>query len=319
MTERGVRAAYIFFLAVGAVQACNYFVTIAGLGGTPEYETQFKQWAAAMDKALRVNGADCHVETITGTAATRQHIRETLGKVASEIKPDDAFALLLIGHGTYDNSEYKFNIPGPDITAEELASLLDKIPSGRQLVVNMTSASGGSLPVFAKKNRVVITATKSGTEKNATVFARYWLDALQNAAADTDKNGTVSALEAFRYAQNKTAAYFQQEKLLATEHAMLDDTGAKTGARDPGPSAAGNGVGAGQGLLAAAFPVIRPPGEAAASQNPAKQKLLAKKEQLEAAIDRLKYEKAAMPADEYKKQLSGLLLQLAKTQQEIDQ
>src|SRR5689334_21144877 len=115
--ERGVRAAFIFFLAVSAVQASNYFVTIAGLGGTPEYETQFKQWAAAMDKALRVNGADCHVETITGTAATRQHIRETLGKVASEIKPDEAFALLLIGHGTYDNSEYKFNIPGPDITA----------------------------------------------------------------------------------------------------------------------------------------------------------------------------------------------------------
>jgi hypothetical protein len=265
-----------------------------------------------MDKALRVNGGDCHVETMSGAVATRQAIRETLGRIAMEAKADDAFALLLIGHGTYDGAEYKFNIPGPDITAEDIASLLDKIHAGRQLVVNMTSASGASLPVLAKKNRVVITATKSGTEKNATVFARYWLDALQNAAADSDKNGTVSALEAYRYAQSKTAAYFQQEKLLATEHAMLDDTGAKTGVRDPAPSNS-------QGLLAAAFPVIRPPADAKLAQNPGKQRLLAKKEQLEAAIDRLKYEKAAMPAEDYKKQLSALLLQLAQTQQEIDQ
>jgi hypothetical protein len=310
--ECRVKTVLIFFLALGTVQASNYFVTVAGLGGTPEYETQFKQWAASMDKALRANGADCHVETLTGAAATRRGIRETLGRIAGEIKPDDAFALLMIGHGTYDGAEYKFNIPGPDITAEELVSLLNRISAGRQLVVNMTSASGASLPLLAKKNRVVITATKSGTEKNATVFARYWLDALQNAAADTDKNGTVSALEAFRFAQGKTAAYFQQEKLLATEHAMLDDTGAKSGVRDPAPANA-------QGLLAAAFPVIRPPAEAAAAQKPGKQKLLAKKEQLEAAIDRLKYEKAAMPAEDYKKQLSTLLLQLAQTQQEIDQ
>jgi hypothetical protein len=305
-----MRAALLFLLAVGSLRASNYFVTIAGLGGTPEYETQFKQWAAALDKALRANGSDCRVETMTGSAVTREAIRQVLGRIATEAQSDDSFALLLIGHGTFDGSEYKFNIPGPDVTAEEIAALLNRIPAARQLVVNMTSASGASLPVLARKNRVVITATKSGTEKNATVFARYWLDALQNSAADTDKNGSVSALEAYRYAQSKTAAYFQQEKLLATEHPMLDDTGAKEGVRDPGPNS--------QGLLAAAFPVIRPSSQTAAAVNPAKQKLVTKKEQLEAAIDRLKYQKAAMPPDEYKRQLSALLMELAKTQQEID-
>jgi hypothetical protein len=176
----------------------------------------------------------------------------------------------------------------------------------------MTSASGASVPVLAKKDRIVITATKSGTEKNATVFARFWVEALQNSSADSNKNGTVSALEAFRYAQSKAAAYFQQEKLLATEHAVLDDTGGKEGVRDPGPSNA-------QGLKAAEFALLRPPAENAAAQKPGKQKLLAKKSELETAIDRLKYQKAAMPSDEYKKQLSTLLLQLAQTQAEIDQ
>jgi hypothetical protein len=178
-------------------------------------------------------------------------------------------------------------------------------------VVNMTSASGASLAALAKKGRIVITATKSGTEKNITVFARYWIDALRDPAADVDKNGTVSALEAFRYAESKTAAYFQQEKLLATEHPLLSDTGSTTGVRDPTPEN-------GQGLLAAAFPVLRPPSEVAQGANPEKQKLLQKKQQLEAKIDRLKYQKAAMPEEEYRQQLTGLLLDLARTQAEID-
>ncbi len=50
-------------------------------------------------------------------------------------------------------------------------------------------------------------------------------------AADADKNGTVSALEAFTYAQRKTTAYFESEKLLATEHSMIADSGRVDGVR----------------------------------------------------------------------------------------
>jgi hypothetical protein len=175
----------------------------------------------------------------------------------------------------------------------------------------MTSCSGASAAALAKKERIVITATKSGTEKNAPVFARYWVDALRDPAADTDKNGSISALEAFRYADRKTAAYFEAEKLLATEHALLTDNGKSNGVRDP---KAENG----QGLLAAAFPLLRPPSEASGNTTPDKRRLLTKKQDLEARIDRLKYQKAALPEDDYKKQLTGLLLELARTQAEMD-
>ncbi len=300
-----------FFVAATMLPGANYYVTIAGLGGTPDYEAQFTKWASDMDHELRTNGSDAHVVTLSGATATRQHIQETLSHLTGEVKPEDAFALLLIGHGTFDGTEYKFNVPGPDITAAELGSLLNRIPARRQLVVNMTSCSGASLGALAKKDRIVITATKSGTEKNATIFARYWVDALRDPSADTDKNGTVSALEAFRYAERKTAAYFESEKLLATEHAMMSDTGATTAVRDPKPEN-------GQGMLAAAFPVLRLQVETAKNLAPEKQKLLAKKEDLEAQIDRLKYQKAAMPSEEYKEQLTALLLELARTQAEID-
>jgi hypothetical protein len=308
---RNLRFAALLMFTALALPGATYSVTVAGLGGSPEYDTQFKQWATDIDRELHANGPNVRGETLSGNSATRQHVREVLTRVATKSQPEDAFALFLIGHGTFDGTDYKFNVPGPDLTASELASLLNLIPARRQLVVTMTSASGASLAALARKNRIVITATKSGNEKNATVFARYWVDALRDPAADSDKNGAISALEAYRYAERKTAAYFDTEKIIATEHAMLSDTGTANGVRDPKPEN-------GQGLLAAAFAVMRSQTQATKNVKPEKQRLLVKKEELEAKIDRLKYQKAALGADEYKQQLTALLLQLARTQAEID-
>jgi hypothetical protein len=296
-----------------AANACaaSYYVTVAGLGGDTDYEKQFEKWAADLDKMLRSNGPDTHTTVLSGTAATRERLEQTLKQIAGGAHEDDTFAIFLIGHGTFDGTDYKFNLPGPDITGADLATLLNTVHAREQLVVIMTSASGAALAPLAKKDRIVITATKSGTEKNAVIFTRYWVDSLHDPSADTNKDGKTSALESFRYADRKTVEYFESQKLLATEHALLADSGASVGVRNP---ASANG----QGLLAAAFPVIRPPAENASALSSGKQKLLAKKEDLEAKIDKLKYEKPAMAADDYKRQLSSLLLELAKTQAEID-
>ncbi len=300
--------AFLLGAALSA-RAATFYVTISGLGGEPDYEQRFKMWADDIDTSLKRAGGDANV--ITLVAPTREQIRAKFADVTRQAHPDDAFVLMLIGHGTYDGVDYKFNIPGPDITGAELASLLDKVPASRQLVVNMTSCSGGSINLLQKKNRIVITATKTGTEKNATVFARYWADALRDPEADADKNDTVSALEAFHFAERKTTEYFDSQKRLATEHAVLEDTGKGDGERNP---SADNG----EGKLAAVFPMVRLGANAAAARDPAKRPLLEKKDQLEQAIDKLKYDKAALPEDEYKKQLTQLLLELAKTQEEID-
>jgi hypothetical protein len=175
----------------------------------------------------------------------------------------------------------------------------------------MTSSSGASIAFLRKPSRIVVSATKAGTEKNATVFARYWAEALRDPAADTDKNESVSALEAFRFAQRKTADYYESQKRLATEHPVLEDTGKGEGERDPSTEN-------GEGKLASAFTVVRLGANAAAARDPAKQALLEKKEELEQAIDTLKYEKAAIPAADYKKQLTQLLLDLARTQEALE-
>ena len=176
----------------------------------------------------------------------------------------------------------------------------------------MTSCSGGSIEQLRRANRIVIAATRTGSEKNATNFARYFAEALREPAADTDKNESVSALEAFRYAQTKTTEFFDTQKRLATEHSVIEDTGKGLGEH---AATADNG----QGKLAASFTVVRLGANAAAARDPAKRPLLDKKEQLEQAIEKLKFEKAAMPAQEYKRQLTQLLLELAKTQEALDQ
>jgi hypothetical protein len=293
------------------LNAATYYVTVAGLGGEPEYEQRFTSQAQEIDKLVRAGGPDAKVTTLFGPQATKAQVQSALGQIAKEAKPGDALVLMLIGHGGFDGYDYKINLPGPDLSAVELAALLDRIPSTRQLVVNMTSASGGSRSALEKPNRVVITATKSGTEKNATVFARYWVEALRDPAADTDKNDTVSALEAFTYAEQKTAQFYETQKRLATEHAALEDTGQGDGARKPSPDN-------GEGLLASRFTLLRIGAAQIAAGTPEKKALLEKREDLEQQIDKLKYGKAAMPVETYKQQLQALLLELAKTQAELD-
>jgi hypothetical protein len=246
---------------------------------------------------------------LTGRDATAAKLTETMGEVARNAKADDEFALILIGHGSFDGVEYKFNLVGPDVTAAEIAAMCDRVPARRQLIVDTTSASGGAMPALEKPGRAVIAATKSGTEKNATVFARYLVEALEDPATDTDKSDSITAMEAFTYATKKTAAFYDSQKRLATEHAVFNDVGHGDPVRQ-----AGNG----QGALLSSFTLLRLGSSQQAANDPEKRALLDKKDQLEQKIDALKYQKAAMDPDDYKKQLTETLVELAKVQQELD-
>jgi hypothetical protein len=307
-----MRAALLLALSsLFAVQthAATYYVVVSGLGGEPDYEQRFTAAAKDLDKTFKAQGPAAHVYTLSGSSATAARVRETMSSVAREAKSEDDFVLILIGHGSFDGVEYKFNLIGPDITAAELATLCDRITARRQLVVDTTSSSGGAVAAIEHPGRAIIAATKSGTEKNATVFARYWVEALQDPAADTDKSESVSAMEAFNYAAKKTAAFYDSQKRLATEHAVFNDSGKGEPVRNSGE---------GQGGLLQSFTVLRIGENQQAANNPAKRALLEQKEQLEQKIDTLKYQKAAMDPAEYKQQLTDALLKLAQVQQELD-
>ncbi len=167
------------------------------------------------------------------------------------------------------------------------------------------------MAALERAGRGVIAATKNGTEKNATVFARYWAEALQDPTADVDKSESISAMEALTYADKKTAAFYETQKRLATEHAVFEDTGKGEAVK----VAAAEGR---EGALLSSLSVVRIGAAQAAMNDPAKRELMAKKEELEQKIDALKYQKAAMEPGDYKRQLTAALLDLAKVQGELE-
>lgn len=290
-------------------RAATYYVIVAGLGGEPEYEQRFTAAAKDLDRIFKAAGPGAHVYTLTGSQATATQFALTMSTIAREAGPDDDFALVLIGHGSFDGVQYKFNLVGPDLSAAQIAEMCDQVAAKRQLVVDTTSASGGALQALERPGRAVVTATKSGTEKNATVFVRYWDEALQDPATDTDKSDSISAMEAFTYATKKTAAFYDSQKRLATEHAVFNDAGKGDAVREAGH---------GQGALLSSFILLRLGASQQAANDPAKRTLLHRKEELEQKIDTLRYQKAAMDPDEYKQQLTDALVDLAKVQEELD-
>jgi hypothetical protein len=285
-------------------------VTVAGLGGEPDYEQRFTANANDLDKVFKA-APGAHAITLTGKDSTRAKLAAAMDSVAREAKPEDDLVLTLIGHGSFDGTEYKFNLAGPDVSGAEIAAMCDKVQAKRQLIVDTTSASGGVVAALQKPGRAVIVATKSGTEKNATVFARYWVAALEDPEADTDKSGSISAMEAFAYADRKTAEFYTSQKRLATEHAEFEDTGKGEAVRITQMEGR-------DGALMGTFTVVRLGAAQAAMNDPAKRALMTQKEALEQKIDGLKYDKAAMEPGEYKKELTAALLELAKVQAELD-
>lgn len=282
----GVRA-LLLLLCCCAAGAAERALFVAGLGGEPDYEQRFQSLAR---EAAKLTGG----EALVGAQATKKALREAIARVAAELGEDDVFVLALIGHGTYDGLEYKFNVPGPDLAASELRAWLDVVKA-RQVVVLASSAGGAALKELAHPRRAVFAATRSGMEKNAVVFPRYWVEALRDPLADTDKNESVSAAEAFRYAVQKTAAFYEAQKRIATEHAAMEDP-------------------AGVGRTA----LVRYGAAQAALATPAKRALLEQRERIEIEIEKLKREKAAMPVSEFKKRLEALLVALAALQEEIE-
>jgi hypothetical protein len=233
---------------------------------------------------------------LQGRGATQEKIVATFTGLKNALNAQDTLAVILVGHGSFDGEDYKFNIPGPDLTASRLKGLLDGLAAERQLVVNASSSSGASIEALQGKGRIVITATKSGRERNATVFSRYWAEAFESPEADADKNQTITVQEvqeAYQYAETKVKVYFENARLLASEHPRME------------------------GELASSFTLARLGDAAALLSDPAMQPLVQQREDLQTKIELLKLRKDAMGEAEYFNELQGLLLQLAELEEKI--
>ena len=127
---------------------------------------------------------------------------------------------------------YKFNLVGPDMTGAELRFWLERFSRQTLAIVAATPCSGILSRQLSLKNRMLITATKSEFENNNIIFPEFLIEALKERNADRDKNSHVSFLEAFLFSSQKTASWYKEQGLLATEHPTLEDTGSQTPASE---------------------------------------------------------------------------------------
>jgi peptidase C13-like protein len=290
-------------------------VIISGIGGDEAYSTRFAKWTGDLRSALveRLGFAEERVTTLAEKPSEEEQpcsadaVREVFGKLRDSVKPDNHVFIFFIGHGSFDGKIARFNLMGRDLSAADYAQLIKSLPARNVVIVNMASASGEFIKPLSGAGRVVITATRSGQEQNATRFAEYFIAAIGNQEADADKNGRVSAFEAFAYATKMTGDYYEKKGLLATEHALIDDNGDGVG-----HAKADEGDGS---LARTTYFDSLPLQQAGGDEELAK--LFSERLRLEGAIEQLKARKAQMNEDEYDAALEKLLIEFAKVGQSI--
>jgi len=289
-------------------------IIAVGAGGEDLYTTEFESSATNWMNAATKAGTRCLTIGLGATNETtdlerlHQALRDEPKESAGELW------LVLIGHGTFDGREAKFNLRGPDLSATNLAEALK--PFHRPLaVINGASSSGPFLNVLSGTNRVTVTATRSGHEQNYARFGRYLAEAIADPKADLDRDGQTSLLEAYLTASRRVAEFYETEGRLATEHALIDDNGDGLGT----PADWFRGIHAVKraregalldGLRAHQFILVR-----SAQEEKMPPELRVRRDELELAIARLRETKSKQNEDAYYDQLEKLLIEMARLYQ----
>ena len=300
----------------------QYGLIVAGLGGERKYVDRNHAWALGFYdvlKSVRGFSEDRLILLVEDPAAvggspaaksTLEEIRSALAGLAGLVRPGDDLFILLIGHGSAAGTGARLNIPGPDLTADMLGGALGEIGARYTVVVNGASSSAPFIEALSGPGRVIVTATKSGSERLSTVFPEHLLASLEEDAGDLDKNGRVSVLESFVYARNKTAEWYAGQGLLATEHPLLDDNGDGRGTREPGP-------GGTDGALAGRVYFARRPISAMTTGSPGERSLRERTEELRWLIDELKAGRNELDPEEYAARMEDLLIELARVGRQL--
>lgn len=284
----------------------SHLVIVVGLGGEKKLAEAFHQMAISMVSAAEKRlGVDPAHITYLGEKpaepglpvyrgrATREAVQKALGDIARQAGPGDVVFVLLIGHGSAQEGESRFNLAGPDMSAGDFAPLLDALSAQSVVFVNTASASGDFVKGLAGRGRAIVTATKSPMERNQTVFAKHFVDAFAGEGADADKDQRVSLAEAFEYARREVERYYEKERRLLTEHAVLEDQAAGAFARTMFLGTGGE------------------PAAAADTGDPALVQLRQERAAIERRLETLRASKATLPAAQYEEQLENLLVELA--------
>ena len=319
----GGSALMVALMGTSAAAQNTHALVVVGLGGTEEYRREFHDLAAGLHDALtgrfgfpteRVTVLSEKPEwapQVVRDRSTRDNVVAALGEMAESADPGDRILVVLIGHGTARGEEASINLPGPDLSATEFAAALGAFPTQTVALVHTGSASGGFVGPLSGPNRVVITATRTARERNATEFPRFFVDALEGDGSDLDKDGQVSLLEAFQVTRREVERHYEDENEILTEHALLDDNGDGEGTGEVGEDSP-------DGRLAATFRLGTASARVAPeTDDPVLARMYEERRQIQERLDQLRAVRETMTAERYEEELEAILVELALKNREI--
>ena len=300
----------------------THVLVITGLGGDPEFREKFAEWGGTLVTAVGEKftipaeniiylSEDPASDLRIQGRSTRENVDRAFTTLASNSQPGDYIFVVLIGHGSYTNEESRFNLPGPDLTAEDFGLHLDQLSERRVAFVNLASSSGEFVKALSGAGRAIVTATRTGRERNETVFGGYFIEAFSGETADLDRNGRVSLWEAFEFARIEVTREYAMSNRIATEHPVLDDNGDGEGSTELVDAADGSLA---RTMFLAADPTLA---AARATDDPELKALLEQRAELEQRLEELRALSSQIDQDRYDNDLEEVLVELALLNREI--
>ena len=318
----------------------SHVLLVVGLGGQEEYREAFHRWATSIRDSSIELGVDPsnimylgerpedHPGEMDGKS-TREELEQAFSEMSRRAGGEDRILVVLIGHGTSQGEEVRFNLPGRDVSGEDVATLLEfAFPTQMVALVNTAPASGPFVEAISGPRRVVLTATRTARERNETRFGEYFAASLVGDGSDLDKDGRLSLLEVFEYTRSEVARFYEDQNLILTEHALLDDNGDGEGSSEPGSEASlAAGSGAGDGRLARRFWIgdarrvaadaVVVSGIPEGITDPELLLLYEERVALETQVAELRARKDEMEVEAYETELENILVDLALKTREI--
>ena len=176
-------------------QGRSHLLIVSGLSGDAMHATRFLNAAQALHQvattAWRAEPAsiiwlaeNANADNGITSRVSRASIDSAFTRLAALSSSGDRIMIFLMGHGSGEGGASRIAVPGPDPTTADYATWLARLKGRTVVLVIAASGSGDFLPILSGPERVIITATRSSSERNESVFGEHFAAGLATGAAD---------------------------------------------------------------------------------------------------------------------------------------
>ena len=156
--------------------------------------------------------------------STYENLQKVIAEMAGAVKPGDRFIFYYVGQANIVASKLRFNLPGDDMTHQELTEQLKKIKPVQMLIVLDCPGAGLAVKAMTGPGRIVVCGARSD-QPYSPRFSQYFIPALIDSTVDTDEDGRISLLEAFTSTAMQLDDLYREQDLMRTETPLLEDDG----------------------------------------------------------------------------------------------